>query len=236
MPLPSFRMGEAYNAIDSSLLLNLDAANYSGTGTNWNDATRNSNNATLINGTGYTTANNGAMAFDGVNDYVDCGPASYLNSSLTGLTVSVWVYSTSRGAICFLENGISYDQNTFYLFQEDTSTYTFCTTFLVNRFRVRRSATIYPINVWVHLVGTWSSGNEPNLYLNGVLDNGAIISAGAIPTSLRAGNTNLMIGARPNNAQNALNGKIAQAKIYNRELSAYEVNQQFQATRARYGI
>jgi hypothetical protein len=63
-----------YCEIRNGLLLYLDAGNsnsYNGTGTTWNDLSGNGNHATLINGVGYNSNNNGTLTFDGSNDYVD---------------------------------------------------------------------------------------------------------------------------------------------------------------------
>jgi hypothetical protein len=55
----------------TAMVLHLDAGNassYPGSGTTWLDLSGRGNNATLVNGTSFS---NGAMIFDGVNDYVN---------------------------------------------------------------------------------------------------------------------------------------------------------------------
>ncbi len=86
----------AYASATSSLLLYLDASSqqsYPGSGTNWKDLSRNGpRNCTLTNGPTFTSANNGAIVFDGVDDYVACGN---LGSFPSQGSISFWMYSTA---------------------------------------------------------------------------------------------------------------------------------------------
>jgi hypothetical protein len=57
----------------NGLVLCLDAANsksYPGSGTTWTDLSGFGNNGTLVNGVGYSGDNLGSLVFDGVDDYV----------------------------------------------------------------------------------------------------------------------------------------------------------------------
>ena len=59
--------------VTDGLVLCLDAANsksYPGSGTSWNDLSRNNNTGTLTNGPTYTSSFGGSSVFDGTNDYV----------------------------------------------------------------------------------------------------------------------------------------------------------------------
>lgn len=77
-----------YTGISATgLQLHLDAGNgtsYPGTGTTWSDLTGISGNTTLTNGTSYS---NGAMVFDGSDDYIDFFAANVTNIA----TVEMWV-------------------------------------------------------------------------------------------------------------------------------------------------
>ena len=58
--------------VTDGLVLCLDAGNsksYPGSGTAWNDLSRNGNNGTL-NGPTFNSADRGSIVFDGTNDYV----------------------------------------------------------------------------------------------------------------------------------------------------------------------
>ena len=78
--------------VTNGLVLCLDAGNqlsYPGTGTTWNDLSRNGNNGTLTNGPVFNSG--GSMVFDGVDDYI----STNTNSSLTQagsiqFTAEIW--------------------------------------------------------------------------------------------------------------------------------------------------
>ena len=216
------------------LVLCLDAANtksYPGSGTTWTDLSGNGNTGTLTNGPTYNSANGGSLSFDGVNDYVDCGPVSVIGSSLTGLTVNVWVNPSVKDTRCIVENGSAYNANTFYMFQENTDYFTFEVygTF----YDVVYANFIYQTNTWYNLTGVWSSNNRVELYCNGALCSGTRI--GNVQSSVINGNTNLLVGSR-NYGSYPFNGNIAQVSIYNRALSPQEIQQNYNALKSRFGL
>jgi len=58
----------------SNLVFNYDFANsstYSGSGTTVNDISGKNNNSVLYNGVSYSSLNNGALSFDGIDDYLE---------------------------------------------------------------------------------------------------------------------------------------------------------------------
>lgn len=216
----------------NGLVMHLDAANaksYTGTGTVWNDLSGQANNGTMING---VVADTGFMRFDGVDDTINCGPVSQIGSSLTELTVSVWLNSNSRSTKCILENGTSHASNTFYMFQENTNYFTF-EVFGDGNYDVVYANYVYQLNVWYNLVGVWSSGNRVDMYTNGVLSNGT--RYGSVSNSVINGNTNMFVGARAGTSYQFA-GNISDVKLYNRALTAQEIQKNFEALRGRYGI
>jgi len=75
----------------TGLILHLDSGNsssYSGTGTTWTDLSGNSRNATLINGTSYSSLDGGKLIFDGINDYAEVANSPALGSN--DFTIEVW--------------------------------------------------------------------------------------------------------------------------------------------------
>jgi hypothetical protein len=84
------------NIVTNGLVLYLDAANYlsyiSGS-TTWNDLSGNNNTGSLVNGPTFSSTNAGSIVFDGVNDY---GQVNQLDLSYTNkITVSFWFKYTS---------------------------------------------------------------------------------------------------------------------------------------------
>jgi hypothetical protein len=229
-------MGIAYNPkiVTDGLVLCLDAANqksYPGSGTTWNDLSGNGNNGTLVNGVGYSADNKGIMVFDGANDTVDCGPTPQINSSLTQLTVSIWVYPTISATKCIMENGTNHSTNTFYMFQENSNYFTF--EVYGTNYDIVYANYIYQLNTWYNLVGVWTADNRVDLYTNGTLTSGT--RGGVVQSSVRNGNTNMFVGSRAGISY-FNSGNISQPMLYNIALSAKQINQNFNATRGRYGI
>jgi hypothetical protein len=97
--------------VTDGLVLYLDAANtksYDGTTTTVNDLSGNGNNATLINGVGFTTDNNGAFVFDGANDYGVLGITSGLNFQDITFTVIAKIPQNDRAALLYIFNRSGY--------------------------------------------------------------------------------------------------------------------------------
>jgi hypothetical protein len=72
------------------LVLCVDAGftpSYPRSGTTWYDLSYSGNNATLVNGTSFSTDNDGAIVFDGVNDYVSTSISQIISGEYT---LSVW--------------------------------------------------------------------------------------------------------------------------------------------------
>ena len=224
---------------DSSLKLWLDAGNplsYPGTGTLWSDLSGNGNNGTLVNGVAYRTANGGVMSFDGVNDYVDLG--NKFNPLLQSQTVSLWFNTNNvttlkfllskgnlnSGAIgfsMFIENGLlncRINGNNTTSQRAD------------NRFNISANAW-YNISMVID-----RENNTLRSYLNGVLstDSGfgtSIAGFGSITNT-----NNFYIGASVGLTFFFLGQNNENILYENRALTPEEVNQNFQATRNKYGI
>lgn len=85
-------------------------------------------------------------------------------------------------------------------------------------------------NTWYHLVGTFDTSNVLRIYINGFLD--SQLTGTTVPTTTTAP---IIVGDYGNNNYPS-NSYIAIAKIYNRALSAAEVEKNFDAHRGRFGI
>ena len=84
---------------------------------------------------------------------------------------------------------------------------------------------------WHHVVGTYDrSTTTARIYVDGILRN----TNGAIATGPTTNTQPLLIGSRSGGS--GFGGTIPVAKVYNRVLSAAEVQQNFNATRSRYGL
>jgi hypothetical protein len=222
--------------VTSGLVLNLDAGNagsYSGSGTTWIDISGNNNTGTLVLGPTYSSANGGSIVFDGSNDYVDCGDREIFKipSQLTlEAFFNISTYVNWSGII-----GKSNTSKGVYVMHLSASAQRIRFSYnSVNPWTVNIIDGNYPLttNQWVHSVITYD-GSNVNFYINGSIDKSQNI--GSITFDTGAGYP-VTLGQDPPGANEFFNGRISNAKIYNRALSAAEVSQNFNALRGRFGI
>ena len=228
------------NIVTNGLILNLDAANPRSypqpyNGTTWTDLSGNGNNGTLVNGVAYTGSNGGALVFDGVNDYVDCGNNSSLNSIVT-YTVSIWmnlpnVSNDYNPLFCRHNRGtISSDIEiyggnggiTLVHNRDNGGTFSFSYAY--------RSPNLPSSNTPQYITITYGS-NTFNTYLNGTPRE----TFSFIPPPRTTSGYVTDIGQFYSNPY-FMTGRIHNYQVYNRTLSASEVLQNFNATRARFGV
>lgn len=210
--------------VTSGLVLALDAADklsYRGTGTTWRDLSGNNNTGTLTNGPTFSAANMGSIVFDGTDDYVNCGNGASLR--LTSGTVNVWMKTTSKSVayqgivVKPLNYGIYNYGGNLLLYDWNTGS-------------DRNSSISISDGNWRFITLTFSS-NSPNnakVYINGILV--------YTTTMYKTGDGyNLGIGTGNDGVQ-LLPGTIGNVQVYNRELTATEILQNYNATKSRFGL
>lgn len=212
--------------VTDGLVLNLDAGNINsypglnGTGNTWFDLSGNNNNGTLLNGVGYNSANGGSLVFDGVNDYVNI-PYLLLSGS-QDFTINIWLKSNNHIGGTIFGNypagnlQLFHGTNYIGMWLNNSSTYLVSpgTEFTTN-----------PVFFTAQRIG----GNETRVYLNTVLK-----KTGA-STSTIGSVSNFRMGTNTSGGE-VYNGNIAQTSVYNRALTESEIQQNFNATRGRFGL
>ena len=200
------------------LILNLDAGitqSYPGSGTSWTDINGlgPKNNTTLVNGPTFSSDGGGSIVFDGSNDY-------------TTITLS----PNSSGSICFW---FYYNMNTTQkLIMGNNSSMIYCGAPAgighwynwTNNYTFGFTWT--NTSQWIYMCATHQSTTSNNFYLNGNL------KASSNSYSITKGTTYNVAGG----IYNAQNCKFAMISTYNRELSAAEVLQNYNATKGRFGL
>jgi outer membrane protein assembly factor BamB len=196
-----------------------------GTGTTAADASGDSLNGTLVNGPTWAAGKYGsAVNFDGDNDYVDLGNPAALQ--MTGsVTISGWINSASLPSGDSAIVSTKSTDNTGY--QLDTTidtgprTVGFKLTSSTGADMIRYGATALQVNTWYYVTGVYNATSQTmDVYLNGVLDDGALL--GTITSSQKNSTTNVNIGRRAGTLD-SFNGLIDEVRIYGRALSAAEV-------------
>ena len=234
-------MGIAYNPriVTDGLVLCLDAGNtksYPGSGTTWTDLSGQGNNGTLVNGPTYSSADGGSIVFDGVNDYVRI--LNPYNAYTNQITVEWWTKRNGNLAVGsgwgLSQENANNNSNTYFLMHSSNGTNQMIFYVRDISANVWRNLTIGTVDTTpCYLVGTITS-SAINVYKNGVLtDTGTGLSGNMSTYSTPV----LHLGKDPRYGSGRFyNGSIFTASIYNRALTASEVQQNYNALRGRFGI
>jgi hypothetical protein len=187
-------------------------------------------NNNTITATSLTYASNGTFNFNGSNNTLDCGNSASL-AALTGtsnVTVEAWVnlsgYGSTSGYGVITHKGYPWA----FLMENPSNTMR-VRFYLSNSGDVSCSdSTTHALNTWYHFVGTYD-GSNMRFYRNGVLTN-TVAGSGTVG----GGGASMVVGSY--GGAYFSQGQIPNVKVYNRTLSAAEVQQNFQALRGRYGV
>jgi hypothetical protein len=210
--------------VTDGLVLALDAGNtksYPGSGTTWYDKSGNARNGTLINGPTFSSANGGSIVFDGTDDKVQ-----FSSALLTGtgdFTLSSWVKRSTPNTIDYIMGnyGLANDGVELYYNTNNISFYS-------NGIYVTSPITHTDTN-W-HLISATRISGTASVYFDITLE-----KTGSLNVNI-PGNNPFTLGNGYDYNSEALIGNIAVSLIYNKGLSASEIQQNFNALRGRYGI
>ena len=221
--------------VTSGLVLNLDAADrnsYPGSGTTWTDLSGNNNSGTLTNGPTFNSANGGSIVFDGVDDYVLDSSVNY-NSYSNNFTAVAWVKPNNAigGIMGWGHSGVA----PYYTWALSISSSRFSTQIYngTNHYIISDNT---EINKWQNAAFVVYQSGLMELYIN----NSKYSTVGSSNLILSRGDqyNRTIIGTNPNTSVSTafLNSNISQVQIYNRALSAQEIQQNYNATKTRYGL
>jgi hypothetical protein len=225
-------MGISYNPaiITNGLVLALDAANsksYPGSGTTWTDLSGNGNNGTLVNGVGYNSGNLGSLSFDGVNDEAN---ADIGNSLVKDFTLDFWMKSSAvvegRGMVEY--GGSTYAIIAAYRLRPNICTFYWGTT------GATTALTLNTVNLadnkW-HQVAQTYDGTNARVYVDGNLE---INDNTTFSGNLRNTSNNQINIGRWRGSGIFQDGNVSSFRVYNRALTAQEIQQNFNATKSRF--
>ena len=241
-------MGISYNPriVTDGLVLCLDAANkrsYPGAGTTWSDLTKNNHNGTLVNNASFNSGNGGGIVLDGTDDYVEISDFESVDSPSDvsfSCTLKIDDLSTDRD---ILSKGPHNDSaGTAILLWFDTA--------VGGGQQAGNSNAISVLSnnggnlVWVSSANNIISADE--IFTVDVTIDASIGKISLYKNSeFLVSYTNSNYPGMPNNSSNFrlgvdnglhkdLPGKFYFFRIYNKCLSASEVQQNYLATQGRY--
>jgi len=216
----------AYNPtiVSSGLVVAYDPANpkcYPGSGVTFYDLSGNNNHGILTNGP--TISNNLAKytVFDGGNDYI----VSVNNTGIAGTTprtLMAWAWMGDLYASVIARLGPTGGQS--FEMQVNASR-------LIMHRNSGSPSFVYTspsikLNRWYHFAIT-CDGTNHNFYIDGQYDSTSSLAINTLSSPL-------YVGFPVYDGNRYMNGNLSQVLLYNRELSATEVNQNYNATKGRY--
>jgi hypothetical protein len=225
------------NIVTDGLVLHLDAADknsYPGSGSTWYDLSGN-NHGALTNGPVFDNSNAGSLIFDNVNDYVSLGTPSSLNAVQVPLTICVWAKSNGFGSYDVLW-GV--DKSTsggalYSMMRLDYGVFKYYTSTSSGGFQARGTFTA-SANVW-NFYAVVMSGSIASpivtMYLNNSSETSTFSSLSATPDLT----VDFRIGSNQR-ANECWNGNISNVMWYNQPLQQKEIQQNYLATKGRFGL
>ena len=238
--------------VTDGLVFSIDPANkrsYPGTGTTWSDISGHMNNGTLTNGPTFDSGNGGSIVFDGTNDSVIGTSSSLLSfgngSSDTPFSLTVWAYLHSTSSFPLISKYRSYSPfRGEYSFGIVSGKLNFQCVDGGATTRVRRISTgVLSTNTWYNIVATYNGNSTDGgitEYVNGQVfpSDGANQGVNYVAMERAGDPSELTVGVYLDEGNTAYqanaDGKISNAQVYNKELTAQEVLQNYNATKNRF--
>jgi hypothetical protein len=207
------------NIVTNGLVLYIDPSkpsSYAGSGNTIYDISGSGKTGTFTNGPTFSGLNGGSIVFDGSNDYI-----LFPNSDVMGsvYTQNIWFKKNSSNVGLLVDTGYAgalVYSGSIVFYYTNVSPYTLTAYYS------------FTIGAWYCLSLVRGSSTK-EIYLNG-----NILASTASTDMYDAPGTNLTVGSN-GGSQEFLNGNIGQVQIYNRALSAVEVQQNYNATKGRFG-
>jgi hypothetical protein len=220
--------------VTNGLVLNLDAAqtaSYPGTGTTWTDLSGNGNNGTLVNGPTYNSANGGSIVFDGTNDFIS---TNYTPPNVN-YTVSLFFKNTATVSGQFNRGLFStYSASPVNYNGIHVGTSAINVNFATLRYFVNANRFIdIPYSFLVNSYYQLTFAVSTSLILTYVDSNLVLSDSNVGAATTHATVLNI---ARSRFNFDYWTGELPQFSVYNRALTAAEVQQNFNCLRMRYGI
>jgi len=228
------------NIITDGLVLALDTANvksYPETGTTWYDLSGYNNHGELVNGPTFSSDGGGSISFDGINDIIYL---PFVLDTSTNFTIEVTVKSTTM-----ISEPTPQNRQTVWAFTTDTS----------------QGYQLLDLEIWNNGVSSFNGNNvsyTPSLLSNFILGDA---NSTKIYTLSKSGSSQswyvnsdikgvvnqtytgisqyFKLGGRSTGSSGGgqpWNGPVYIVRIYNRALTATEVLQNYNATKARFGL
>lgn len=227
------------NTVTDGLILCLDAGNresYPGSGTSWNDLSTNSLSGTLVNAPTYSSSNLGYISFSGASSqYINIGDVGALKKSHTSLSIAVWLRRSSfvsETAILGKMGGAGSRGFQFTCTAAGLMDFTYFNNTAGTSSSSTTSVSVVPTSTWIYLAFTFTASGTNRLYINGIQN----ATSAALSTLNGLNSEPFRIANRGSVGVTDFTGDMSVVHVYETELSAASVLQNFNALRSRYGV
>jgi hypothetical protein len=227
------------NMVRSGLVLELDAASqnsYPGSGTVWTDLSGNNYTGSLVNAPTFNASNGGSIVLNGTTQYTDLGNNN-LGVELQNRSGCAWIYQTATPAAVagiidkeFDNDGgiTNYGGWGFWITSANKMNF-----WAQGSKDLIDTGTAITNNSWQHISFSYNFATKAvSFYLNGIftstITNATIVEKASNTTTLKIGAIRAGV--------NFFTGRIANAFVYNRALSATEIAQNYNATKSRFNL
>lgn len=234
--------------VTSGLIMYFDAANlkcYPGSGPSLHDLSGKGNNGTMVGSATYSNINFGSIFFNGGNGYVK---ETIINYGTGNYTWSSWIKASTQLS-AWIGQG-NYPANVagglLYGALRNDDGLSNQLTFQVSSggggqvILIKSTSNVYTDNVWFNISVTWNSGTQDLLmYVNGASATVSTTVSGTITSLTPSSQTGRFqtIGLYDDSRTLfQFTGNIPLAYIYDRELSASEVLQNYNALKTRFDL
>ena len=217
--------------VSSNLVMHIDAGNtssYPGSGTTVTDIEGGTRTMTLNGGVTYQTANGGQFNFDGTDDYMSTS-TSGLNTGTVAFSLELLVnfdqFQTTRWWLAVVGQ---YGTGALHLIGKQGLNST-------RQYGVWSGGQISGVigasaGAWQQIVVTHDGTSTLKLY-----ENNTLIGTNTSASQLNFTNDDLSIGLR-NGSESYFDGKMTILRLYDKELTAAEVQNNYDVDKARHGL
>jgi hypothetical protein len=250
-PFGQTRLNTAINTLEtftgknvytgSAIMVFDPGVSYPGSGSTLNDLSGYGNNASIVASPTYTSSNGGYFTFNGTSQYLRVPISDSINTCQTGITMISWIYPTAWNSGMAWNNHIQGATNYGAVsgaIQNLGASGNLNIQTRINNFCCQTLSmnTTASLSTWFQYVSVWDGGCL-YVYMNGVLQQIGQPTYGTLQMI-----NDMYFGVNADTIKinsttvNMYTGRLGWAAIYNRGLTADEINLNFQTYRSRYGI
>ena len=218
--------------ITDGLVVCLDAGDrksYSGSGTTWIDRSGYGNHATLVNGATFSDVNGGVIQFDGVDDYATVPCSELVGESTASIEMfTKWRFNGGGMFLGFTTYDV-YTAGGRLGYNNGQSNVVG-----ISASKVTSLGLIGSYHHYVFIMNSSGNMTSNKIYIDGE-DQGTLTAVLNSDGTCRAFTDSMRMNSWNNGGYSGDNDN-AFFKVYNRELTAAEILQNYNATKGRFGL